>query len=1822
MNAFDEARAQLAKAAATAAAARSAVSAARNACRRDPELAEALAHANAGLAEAVAGFGAVNDPREAAQQLADTAPFVLFPVRLETRFGSSRPGRDGNQPGGDGVAAQATPQLWVRIYPDDCSIDTFEADLTAAELSNVKRYWQGVWRAAGDEGGERAAWADLVAAHGSGRAGYLADTYQPSNPADRPTRAAASDEFLVVATQAPLSAAEASAVAQYWTAVWVATTPAQLNAARAALTAAVGAARADALIAGYVPGNLSDAPTPPATRSSVAVATVFLVFPPDPPAKPVSWTEAPHVAAFPDRFVVLGYRGGEQVLEAVGGPITLPLYVGPDPSADPVDAIHPEGADLAVPDELSWLVDFDAAVAAGMGIAIDLSAADAEAGFDRLLVLGVSLADDGTAAAATLGELLTHHHIGRAGLSLIPQGTPAHNVAGATSGYTRLDDADQSFADRRAAPLFSATADPNQAADGQWLATALGIDPGVLQAVHAAGGMDQARGRAMQRALWPATLGYWLDKLLAPAFDDQTVADLRAYFTRYVRGRGALPAVRIGGQAYSVLPTTAFSRIGWLDQPREVRGQRFLAGLLRVLRLVQADWNGFAQGVFQVGSSGDAHQILLDILGLHPDSAEYYWRYSQSLTELYNVINLWGLGPQFWDALAELALQASGSALLSRLGDPHPDPDLLEHAFFTESGLVKTIVDDRPSSETDPVREYTDDHRNYLQWLADTASTSLDDVVAERGFTGDISPQALLYLCLRHAILLGYYDTSYYLHRSAGFLTAEQLAAMKPEAPFIHVDESASASESRYAALYKVEPRITASSTQLVGDYITSHLAGLGESAGLADQIAALRQLVTTPTAELERLFAEHVDTATYRLDSWLLGLPALQLDRMRAAANDQGNGDGEGNGRGTGCYLGAYAWVEDLRPSGSVLEPAQPPEDVAGDFTGDVPLLHDSASGGYIHAPSLPHARSAAVLRSGYLANAGTANPDTLAVNLSSDRVRLALAILEGMRNGQSIGALLGYRFERGLHDSSGLAEVDKFIFPLRKAFPLVADSLTSTQTLPDVPIVAIEASNVLDGRKLIARIESAGVSTYPFGLEADLPGATGPEAAAINAQVQAILDVNDAIADVALAEGVHQAVQGNFDRVAATLDAYGVGSFPPDPEVVQTPTPGVGLTHRVAVHLRPGLTAPAAASPRAVAEPAIERWLGHVLPDPAKVGATVRWTDPLDGSTARSAPVTLADLGLGAFDIVDLVRPDDVQAMSELDDRILRHVLTTVHPRADAELHIQYRQAPADSFSVFEAGALVRAVRALLTAARPLRATDLALSAAARPGQNSAQFADRTRIDRPKAGLDTLLTDLTAYLTPLEGLLTDPVANRSALVNGTDAALDAAVELLQRAALLGIPQAGWGFCYDWRHQAMHDLYAAVRAFVTRCDGRLAAFDAAIIDYDALPAGTTDNVRFQALQAAEAQVVAHLDPLPATPAAMRAALPAKRAALAAKRTAAATVLTTDHATFGAALTAAGTILPVDAVDPQPFDFTDFGDRAVTVCADLTRAVAAVSVTGTATAAAVTAQLTAYTEATTDADRVTALTAAAQALFGPGFLFVPDFALPADQAPTWTDAVAAGTSGALVQDLTNAGVPDPVPEWATGTARVRPAMHAWESIGLLAPAFGRAEPALTPAQVPYTAGDPWLAMQFPAGFTISSDRLLYTACYTHAFDATAHQCGLLIDEWTEVIPATTKDTGLTFQFDRPDNEPPQAILVVTPATADGVWHWEDLTAALNETLDLAKLRAVEPADLDPTPYARLLPATVMAVTLRGISITTALAAANGVLMAREVIDNA
>jgi hypothetical protein len=1755
---------------------------------------------------AAEGFASFTDPREQVGLLPDGSPFALFPVRLETRFVTETAGD-----------ALTSFRLLVRIYPDDCSIDTFEAMLSATELSNAKRYWQNIWRAGGIEDDERAAWRDLVAAHGSGRAGYIADTYQPVNLADQPVKAAASDEILVIATQAPLDAAEAAAVSTYWSAVWIAAGDATaLQDATAALDAAVGAARAAELVAGYVPFNLSDAPAPPATTHDVAVSTAFLVLPPDPTVKQSSWSQAPQLRQFPERFVVIGYVGGEPVLQAIGGLIMLPLDVGPDPSADPVadptSAIHPDNGDLYIPDQLRWMTDFDAALAAGMALSIPLTPAQARGGFDRLLVLGVQMATSENDGAAALEELLYHHQVGRSGLSLVPQGTPTHNTTGTGTGYTALDNADESFDDRKNQPLFTPTADVWSKRDGQWVAEALGIGTSLLTTVHASGGQDQMQARAMQRALWPATLGYWMDKMMTPVFGDDAVAATRWFCTRYVSGRGPVPALRIGGQPYGILPTTAFSRIGWLRQPildERTAGpiQAFLAQLYALAMNAGMDWTTMSGQAAHVGGAGDPHQTLLDVVGLHPSSVEYYSRGAQSISELFNVLNLWGFGPQFFQALTELALDGAAAALLRRLGyQGQAEPDMLQHLFLTAASQLGTVIDDQPLSETSPVRAYTGDGRNYISWLIDAAKTSLDAVAAEQGFTGDVSPQALLYLYLRHALMLGYYDSAYGLYRSSGALGPAELATLKPEAPFVHVAETAPASESRFAILFTPEPAITSSPGMLVSDYITANLPTLAEAAGLADQLAALSVLADAPTAQLERAFAEHVDLCGYRYDAWLLALVNYQLEQLRAGQADQENGSG-------GIYLGAYAWLEDLRPSPDRLEQAQLPPALDEIYAGGSPILVDPANGGYVHAPSLIHARTAAILRSGYLSNASAANPQSLAVNLSSDRVRTALGVLEGIRNGQSIGALLGYGFERGLHDDYGLAEVDKFIYPMRKAFPLVADNLAPTATPPGVPIEAIEARNVMDGRKLVDQITSSGVTSYPFGI-GTLPAATAAEAAAINAEANGLLDIYDAIGDLALAEGVHQAAQGNFERIAATLDAYTSGNFPPEPEVVQTPPSGVGLTHRVAVHLQPGLAAPAGATPAAQAEPAIDAWLDGVLPDLDTIGCLVTWNDPVSGA-AQQLPVTLADLGVRPIDVLDLVLPDDTQAMTQLDDRIVSYVLYTAGPRPDADLAIQYRSAPPGGLALFDVMALVRAVKTVVSRSRPLRATDAALTGDATSVTNASVALDRSRIATPKAGLDGLGADLTALLATLNPVVADPVTNRATILAQIDTYLDQAISLLHRAAGFRLASAGWGFALDGRHSAIATLMTQVTALVDRWNGRLADYDARIAAYDANPPAT-DDAAFSALEAAEGLVTTSLEPRTATPALLRADLDSKRAAFVARIGQFSAVLDTGATSFSAILAELTALQPVTDIDSAAFDVTPLGDQAVLLAADLAASLTSQLSQVTARSMATQAQLDLHDAASTATAAVAALQAAAGALLGKDFVVVPEFTLAPAQADEWANAVTAATGGTLLSYLTGtAGIELPVDEWMYGVARVRPMIKAWETITVLVEALrGPADvPALLPVQFPYQADVSWVAMQFDPADRPDSDRLCYTAYYPVPFDKSAAQCGLLVDEWTEVIPATDRTTGITFNFARPDNEAPQAILLVTPATASGRWQWDDLVGALNETLDLAKVRAVEPADIDQTPYSMLVPTTITASTLYGISIVTSLAAVNGAI---------
>ena len=115
-------------------------------------------------AELAGNFAKFTDPRDGIARLSDSVPILMMPVRLETRFKDVRSAEGG----------AVRRQLWVRVYPDDCWIDSFDPDLTDTEVDNARNYWTEIWEAGGIPEQERGAWRGLVASHGSGRAAWIA----------------------------------------------------------------------------------------------------------------------------------------------------------------------------------------------------------------------------------------------------------------------------------------------------------------------------------------------------------------------------------------------------------------------------------------------------------------------------------------------------------------------------------------------------------------------------------------------------------------------------------------------------------------------------------------------------------------------------------------------------------------------------------------------------------------------------------------------------------------------------------------------------------------------------------------------------------------------------------------------------------------------------------------------------------------------------------------------------------------------------------------------------------------------------------------------------------------------------------------------------------------------------------------------------------------------------------------------------------------------------------------------------------------------------------------------------------------------------------------------------------------------------------------------------------------------------------------------------------------------------------------------------------------------------------------------------------------
>jgi hypothetical protein len=426
---------------------------------------------------------------------------------------------------------------------------------------------------------------------------------------------------------------------------------------------------------------------------------------------------------------------------------------------------------------------------------------------------------------------------------------------------------------------------------------------------------------------------------------------------------------------------------------------------------------------------------------------------------------------------------------------------------------------------------------------------------------------------------------------------------------------------------------------------------------------------------------------------------------------------------------------------------------------------------------------------------------------------------------------------------------------------------------------------------------------------------------------------------------------------------------------------------------------------------------------------------------------------------------------------------------------------------------------------------------------------------------------------------------------------------------AFYGIPQTGAGQIHSDMRAIYDAIVQKIQTFVTRWDQKAADYVALIAAFAGLP---TNAEKIALLAKAEGLISSSTTPVPpANPNAYKLAVDGKKGQFDARLLQLKDLLTFAGSKLVDFVAAAAAMTPLlEQHDAIPFDITNQQDAIASLRATLVARVTALAGELTKRIDNAGAMITAATSLSTSQARVQQLQTAARSVLGDEALMIPRFVLADDRGIEVENAFAS--SAALLTALHAAGRRFPVDDWLYGLARVRDKLNAWENVGILSEAFGAGPALLTPLQLPFTANDRWTALEFDTATATSNNRLLYTAHFATPFNRLARQSGLLLDEWPELVPATDVTSGVTFHFDRPSSQPPQVVLLAVPPALTGRWRWDDLVATLSETLDGAKLRGVEPSQVDASSYAQFMPATLMAVTLYQITIATNLALNNNV----------
>lgn len=897
----------------------------------------------------------------------------------------------------------------------------------------------------------------------------------------------------------------------------------------------------------------------------------------------------------------------------------------------------------------SWLYDFDAAIKVGLGIKINIKPAEYSAGFSQLIVLGVRHSRKQEEEQQVLENLFENHFFSSKGLAVLKPGTPTNNSDEESSGYSWAADSSYQLGKQRgasSATLVNTEAGSFTLNDGQWLSQSLGITDHLFQKLQHAGNDSINQSRNMNGALFPATLGNFLNSFLEPLLTQEQIDRIESFFINFVSARGSLPALRIGNQPYGILPASVFKKLD-VKSSDPVRND-----IVLMIKRYYTHWQNQLPKVKRVdGEKALSTEEFMDILSLHPTSVSFYQRYLELAETKANAVNAANESAKLdnqW--LEENVVRSNGMAAdPAAYGFKVTDrPTAFLSIFSAKHNKLTGTMVEKPASVfglnlPEQFSETAGLQSNYIEWMI---QSNLHQIINETGFSGD--KQALLFLLLQYACEIMYGQTGIRLKAAAEAKKVEEVKFVYRENQVI-----SSSDQSVNGLLYRADPRITQNGNQPVYEYIEANVKNrVASNEGIARMLAYqnyLQGIKGLPTAALQRAMLEHFDVCSHRIDGWVNGAINLQLRRQRKLSSA-----GEWS---KGIYMGSFGYLENIRPSAQATE-------------------------GYLLGPSLNHAAAGAILKNAQVSYAGN-NTNPYAINISSSRVRKAMYLLEAMRNGQELPELLGYRFERFLHEKG----LDKFIYELRTAYPLVAAMEPETPGAQE----SVSARNVVHGLKLLTDFEKRPDHVFNF-----LPRVSTTEKRTVEQAIEELQDCLDAVKDITLAEGVYQMVGSNFERGAAALDAVHKGTHIPDIEIVNTPRHGQLLTHRMVWQWPVAAAAAKENSLPVVLAPAVNEWLKEILPKPAQVVCYATVYDQI-------VRFTMEDLDLQPLDLLYLLPFQKGDGVPALDELISAHLVKTY---GATMINIEYRRRENNKeHSLFELAAMLEPLKQVFTTARFLR-------------------------------------------------------------------------------------------------------------------------------------------------------------------------------------------------------------------------------------------------------------------------------------------------------------------------------------------------------------------------------------------------------------------------------------------------------------------------------------------------------------------------------------